>query len=271
MTQQFTTIIIADSRGRGLDDFVGQHLRPINHQYVIDIQPGKSPAQLVPIVTNTIARYDLTKTYCILFAGICGLTVKIRTEGKQHLRYPLDSRSKRVSTVLSAFSELKDKFGPHINFCTIIPASLADYHQYFNPADPTPDYTKPEQAALEEDVLLINKRLIDLNQGILTNINLANRCQVNSKKKRQRSGTKTVYRRVKKFVYSELFDGVHFTLKLRHTCFRLILDTAIRDITNLFASLESESDNVSSSSESNDDDDRDFKRNKKPSHVSQEA
>ena len=263
MTHQFTTIIIADSRGRGLDDFVGQHLRPINHQYVIDIQSGKSPAQLVPIVTNTIARYDLSKTYCILFAGICGLTIKIRAEGKHQLRYPIDSRSNRVSTVLAAYSELKEKFGPHINFCTIIPASLADYYHYFYPAEPTPDYAKPEQAALEEDILHINQQHIGLNQGILTNINLANRCLVNSKKKRQRSGKKVVYRRVRKFVYTELFDGVHFTAKLRDICFRLILDTAIRDISNLFSSLESEESDTSSSS---DDDDRDFKR--KPSQAS---
>lgn len=160
--------------------------------------PPVPPHSLVPIFTNTIFRYDLSRTYCVIFAGICGLTVKLKVNGKCHLRYPLDSRYARVSIVLSAYTELKDAFGPRINFCTIRSPSLADYFHYFNLSDPTPDYVKSEQSALEEEIIHINQGLISLNHGILTNINLANRCLVYSKNKCQRSCTKIVYRSVRK-------------------------------------------------------------------------
>ena len=95
-----------------------------------------------------------------------------------------------------------------------------------------PNYVIPEQLALEEDINTINKVLLDLNSKAITNINISSRFQMKSKKKRQRSGTKVVYRRVARFVYSELVDGVHFSDKLKNQVFGLIIDTAIRDISS---------------------------------------
>ena len=41
-----------------------------------------------------------------------------------------------------------------------------------------------------------------------------------------------MYRRVAKFNYSELIDGVHFSNKLKNQIFGLILNTAIRDLSS---------------------------------------
>ena len=264
MTQRYTNILVTDSRGRGLDDFVGQHLRPITHDYVIEVLPGRSPAQLIPIIDNIFGRYDRNTSYCVVLAGICGLTVRSTINNRQHLRYPLNTRTERVDNVLTAFRELKRKFGDHINICTIIPASLADYHRHFHPDLPLPTHIISEQTALEEDIIFINRCISELNLSV-TNINLASRIQTNSKKKRQRSGSKTVYRRVTKFNYSQLPDGLHFSESLRNICFTLILNTAIKDIQNLFTPEQQKSDtpNFSDTDTEQSDSDRDFRRHRR--------
>ena len=128
---------------------------------------------------------------------------------------------------------LKNQYGDHVNICTIIPADLTSYFCLHNPGQPIPDYLINEQKALEEDVLTINKAFLDLNSPVITNINFCSRAQVKSKKKRQSSGSKTVYRRVGKFNYKDLTDGVHFNPKLRDTVFGLILHTSITDTTTI--------------------------------------
>ena len=232
MSDIFTTIIIADSRGRGLDDFVGNHPTPINHKYVLQIKPGKSLAQLTPTIISTINAYDSDKTYCIVFAGICGLTDRIINRGKNYLRYKEAFREEQVTCNIDAAKFLKNSFGDKINLCNIVPADLINYFSIHNQGCPIPEYLVQEQLALEEDITTINKVLLDLNSKTITNVNICSRFQVKSKKKRQRSGSKVVYRRVAKFNYSELIDGVHFSNKLKNQIFGLILNTAIRDLSS---------------------------------------
>ena len=194
MSDIFTTIVIADSRGRGLDDFVGNHPTPINHQYVLQIKPGKSLAQLAPIIISTINTYDSDKTYCVVFAGICGLTDKTTNRGISSLRYKKAYREEKVTCNIDIAKFLKNSYGDKINLCNIVPADLIKYFHTHNQGSPIPEYLFQEQLALEEDITTINKVLLDLNSNSITNINICNRVQVKSKKKRQRSGNKVVYR-----------------------------------------------------------------------------
>ena len=232
MSDIFTTIVIADSRGRGLDDFVGNHPTPINHQYVFEIKPGKSLAQLTPIIISKLNAYDSDNTYCIVFAGICGLTDKIINRGTNSLRYKEVFREDKIACNIDTAKFLKNSFGDKINFCNIVPADLINYFRIHNQGRPIPDFLVHEQLALEEDITIINKVLLDLNSKFITNINICSRFQLKSKKKRQRSGNKVVYRRVAKFNYSELIDGVHFSERLKSQLFGLILNTAIRDLSS---------------------------------------
>jgi hypothetical protein len=108
---------------------------------------------------------------------------------------------------------------------------LSTYFDHYNPGCIRPDYLSAEQSALESDIQRVNALISSTNSGINTNINLVSRFQVKSKKKRQRSGKKVVYRRVTKFSNRELVDGVHFTEKQKKICFGLIVNTAIRELT----------------------------------------
>ena len=170
------------------------------------------------------------RTYCIVYAGICGLTDKVNIKGRSVLRYQSIFRDDKVTCNIDVAKFLKSSFGDQINICSIIPADLIKYYRVHNQDGDISDYLIHEQLALEEDVTTINKVLMDLNSKSITNINLSSRVQIKSKKKRQRSGAKVVYRRVAKFSYSELTDGVHFSQKLKRLIFGLIIDTAIRDI-----------------------------------------
>jgi hypothetical protein len=134
-----------------------------------------------------------------------------------------------VSATLDAIRTLKGRFGTKINICTITPASLEIFFTNRNPDVAPPAILADEQVALETDILFLNSHIADLNAGLITNINLASRFKRKSKKKRQRTN-KLSYRRVDKFTYSEIPDGVHFSERLKSICFALILNTAIRDI-----------------------------------------
>jgi hypothetical protein len=227
---RFTSIIIADSRGRGLEDFIGGHPTPITHEYWVEVCPEKSIPQLADLIINTIESHDIDHLYCIVFAGICGLTERVRDGQLRTLRYPEESREKKVQETTDTISRLKFKYQNRLNFCTLVPASLADYFLYHNPATALPDYLTTEQQALEQDIIRINRTITKLNlsQGI-TNVNLSSRFEKKSKKKRQRSGNKVVYRRISNFKYTDLTDGVHFNDLLKSTCFTLIVNTSIRD------------------------------------------
>ena len=248
MPPVYTTVIIADSRGRGIDEYLGSHPTPDDHQYVLKIKPGKSLAQLSPTIIETLNSYDLEGVYCIIFAGICGLTDRTTDKSGPKklsiLRYQETYRSDKITANIDTAKFLKSTYGVHINFCSIIPADLSGYFRYHNPSSPVPEYLAGEQKALEEDILTINKALLALNSSTQTNINLASRTQIKSKKKRQRSGAKVIYRRVTKFAYKEFTDGVHFTPKLSDILFDLIIHTSIRDTVNI---LRVQSDHSSAS------------------------
>jgi hypothetical protein len=230
MSQTYTTIIIADSRGKGLEEFIGAHPTPITHQYVVEIMPGKSIPELKQLTIDTIARYDLNFSYIVIFAGICGLTEKSQSGTSRILRYPDQSREAKVDATINTIYSLKYRFRERLNFCLIVPASLPAYFTRHNPDEPVPDYLQTEQHALETDIDKINKIISALNTSANTNINLISRFQRKSKKKRQCSGKRLVYRRVIKFTDQELPDGVHFSPKLKAVCFSLIVDTTIRDL-----------------------------------------
>ena len=169
-----------------------------------------------------------------------GLTDKTNIGGIRALRYKSVYRDDKVTANIDVAKFLKTSYGDRINICSIIPADLIKFYQVHNHNCEIPDYLYLEQLALEEDIRVINKVILDLNSDLITNINLSNRIQIKSKKRRQRSGSKKVYRRVTKFVYTELTDGVHFSSDLKQRLFTLIVDTAIRDITSTLSNPQLE-------------------------------
>ena len=240
MSAPFTTIIVADSRARGIDDFIGSHPTPPNHSYALEVHPGKTLAQLIPIIIAAIRRYEKGDYYCIVMAGINGLTDRARIEGRKALRYQSLYREDKTLSIIESIKFLKDNYGSKINIATIIPASLPGYFAYHNPSAEVPSFLEAEQKDLEADIISINETILYLHPPNFTNINLAKRAQKRAKVRRQHSGSKKVYRRKDHFYYSDLPDGLHFNDSLKSTCFRLIIDTAIRDSANLQAISDSD-------------------------------
>ena len=242
MPRVYTTIIVTDSRGRGIDEYIGANPTPDDQRYVFHVKPGKTIAQLAPTIIDAINSHDIDYVYCIVSAGICGFTDKSIDKSMSPrasvLRYQDTYRSDKLRSNIDTATFLKNRYGNHINICSIIPADLTAYFRFHNPGLPVPDYLTSEQKALEEDVLTFNKALLELNSPDTTNINLSSRAQVKSKKKRQRSGAKIVYRRVVKFSYKGLTDGVHYSTKLKDTIFGLILHTSIRDTIKILRTPE---------------------------------
>ena len=234
---RFKTIIICDSRGRGIEEFIGSHPTPIDHDYIVEVLPGRSIPDIKNIVMDKIARCKEEPYYCVIFAGICGLTEKSDSTSQRSLRYPSENRLSKVTATKDTICDLKSKFTDRINFCTIVPASLKEYFTKFNPGLPVPDYIDSEQLMLEDDIDSINTLIKSLNQPPTVNINLISRFQQKAKKRKQRSN-QIGFRKKLRFCTKGLSDGVHFTPEYKSVCFALIIDTSIRDHKTLFHRLQ---------------------------------
>ena len=266
MTGKCTFIFISDSRGRGLDDYIDRYPLPPYLKPVFNVLPGTPIDKLKPVLENATANCD--SYYCVIMAGICGLTERSWVDDQLHLNYPEDSRTQKVSNIVSTISELKLTHGNKLNICTIIPASLQAHFQHHNRIYDPPSDLEAQQQALENDVVQINNEIVRLNDGQITNINLSRRCLLKTKKKRQRSGSKIVYRQLAKFSYNSLPDGVHFSTDLKEICFRLIREAVIRDTSAELGShrlqpwpvCPSQSNTSDTEEESDKDSDWDFRR-----------
>lgn len=224
-----TIIIIADSRGKGLEEFIDQHPESNRFNNIVKILPGRNLNQIAIETIQSISGLNSQDYYCIILAGICSLTEVTRIAGSKRIHYPLHSRDTKITDITGTIRDLKHRFADSINICTIIPASLTKYFNHYNPGKPLPEGLEQEQSALIDDINTINTEIINANSQTVTNINLSKRVLIQSKKKKQRRTTES-YRRIFRFSDTELPDGVHFSDSLKSICFSLIYETAIRDL-----------------------------------------
>lgn len=247
-----TLIFISDSRGKGWAKFIKAHASQHDLDHVTKILPGKDLNFIVNTARRMISKLRGKPFYCVILAGICSLTVKSTVNNKNRLHYPLEAREGKVKSLTDTIHEIKSLYKYSINICFLIPASLHKYFEFHNKSTTElPAGLEDEQLALNADIIKINDTIDELNSDV-TNINLYKRVQTNKKKKKQRS--KVVgYRRSTKFSDKELFDGLHFSNKLKLSCFTLILNTAVRDIRDRRFEEDSQESQVS-------DNEWDFKR-----------
>ena len=263
-----TIIILTDSRGRGLPEFISEHPESSDYNNIVKVLPGKNLNQIAIEAIQTISNLSAQNYYCVILAGICGLTEVTQIARNKRLHYPLDARSEKVSDITCTVRDLKRRYIDKINICTIIPASLVKYFRYHNQNRPLPPGLEDEQAAHLEDINSINTVICQVNSPETTNINLSRRVLIQSKKKRQRIATE-IYRRSLRFSDDQLPDGLHFSDTLKTTCFSLIYTTAIRDLQRRAPSPDPApiEDPDSSQDSSQSDSEWDFKR--KPANSRQ--
>ena len=225
-------IALTDSRGRGLRAYINKNCQ--NYVAIIRLLPGRSLQQIATIASTLLPKYKQSNFYCIIHAGICSLTIKTAVGHPNSLRYPLFDREERVREVIETITNLKASYTNRINICTIAPASLHKYFHTKHPATPIPRGLDEEQEALIEDLFIINRVIKELNADWLNpNINLSARFFAHSKKRQRKSKTKT-YKRVTKLKDNDLVDGLHFSNKIRATCFKLITRTAASELVKLY-------------------------------------
>jgi hypothetical protein len=255
-------VIITDSRGRGLQNFIDAHDLENDFTIVLKTIRGCDLRRAASIVRTLLPRYSHRNYYCIVSVGICSFTEKAKSKSKRSITYPLNAREQKVESAIQIISDLKAEFGSRINFPTIIPASLGKFYSYFNPNRSSPSSLEEEQIALVADLKTVNEKIKQGNQELpTTTINLCNRFFSSSIKinKRKKSRTK---RRVEKFNDSQLFDGLHLSPEARPACFSLYFESATRDLHDLRLTTEglSQDSSVEESASDSELPDWDFKR-----------
>ena len=250
-------LVLTDSRGRGLEKLCS-HSEFDSLDVIVKVLPGKDLPSIAKIANELISKFSTTNYYCVISAGICGLTVKAPCEGHRSLRYPTDTREEKIITNKTVINELFSKFGARVNITTIVPASLGKYFATYNPNVKIPECLQNEQLALEEDINKLNDIIVASNKerGVTT-ISICKKFQSISKKKNRRTNTGT-QRRVSEFKDNQLVDGVHYTEHMKTVCFTSILNTAKWDLQSLTS--QSASTTTVSSEETSSDSDRDYKR-----------
>lgn len=252
-------IIAVDSRGRGLNDFIqGNLLFP--YFFTILCIPGGKLDTLKAAITQTLHKEQRqNKTHIILAGGICNMTTKLKHEGGTELTYNQADKIDKLTTQLQNMSSHFNSF-PNTSFAitTIPPASLKKANafnrekQRLSKSIFTEQEIQQQQTELEHDIQIINKQisLINSNLGLRT-VRWDRDILKTSIKKRGHTNKQTI-KKVKKFNYKNLYDGVHACADLESKWYTILCRSIRADMVS-----------VSHSDNSDDSDDQwDFKRHK---------
>lgn len=230
-------ILVSDSRGRGLKDFFlnSEDEWESEIRVIERCIPGADLHQLSSEVRRLVRqaedRYPTYRTIAVLTGGICSFTSKFRKRGQEELYY-LHTET-RVDSIKQTFSDIWDyatSRGVYMLTSTIIPASLKKAAQSskdkgrlirscFSDTD-----LESQQAKLEEDVDLVNKFIVESSHHRLYYINLHKEICKTSIKKLGFTEADKYKKRIVKYKYLHLHDGVHADEHLQGCIFRKILN-----------------------------------------------
>ena len=197
-------IVIADSRGRGLQQLVNSLLTGVKVQMMVHSGAGLELAAIKSIQAITRVQPKII----ILMAGICDITWRDKKTKKTKLRYEgVTECVENVIRAAKAAYELLNVLGRHkISIATVTGLDLTDYNNHARKRMTEVEYDNyaksmkvdhPQQQVLNEAVLEINRQITALNRetGIPT------------------TWTSTIvhsyYRKVHHHSYKKLQDGCH--------------------------------------------------------------
>ena len=166
-----STLIIADSRGRGLQDII-RKLAP-DAQTRVMVHPG---AGLELAVLKSIATIKETSpNLIVVFCGICDLTWKKKDTRKVSLRYrtAADNVLHVMEAIRSSYDLLRAEGNYKIAYATITGLDISDCNsqqrrhmtdeQYQIYSD-TIKMVHPDQSALNQAIVTINKNIVVFNK-----------------------------------------------------------------------------------------------------------
>ena len=94
-------LVFSDSRGRGIQEFIQQHPESCKYDNIVRILPGRDLIQIAHAATQAINDLPSDKFYCVIFAGICGLTERTTISGTRRIHYPLDNRTSKTENIIT--------------------------------------------------------------------------------------------------------------------------------------------------------------------------
>lgn len=166
-----STLIISDSRGRGLQDIMYRHATGV--QTKVLIHPGAG-YELAILKSIAIIR-ESSPGLIIVFCGICDLTWKSKVTKRVSLRYnnEADNILHVTEAIRSSFDLLRAEGSFKISYATITGVDLTDCNnplrrlmtdiQYRTYCD-NDKITHPDQRALNQSIISINKKIVIFNK-----------------------------------------------------------------------------------------------------------
>ena len=173
--------------------------------------------------------------HLVVSAGICDFTSKITHSSGTEIHYPISKLDAVISTLEEITALSVQELQCHIKFAAIPPASLMNYraHQIrmgrLASSIFSDEELQKQQKQLEDDINQVNNYIYQLNdRHNVRTIKLEKNMIKSSIKKR---GRKNLNRKIiTKFVYHDLYDGVHANHDLQQQCFFFLTMSVYHDI-----------------------------------------
>ena len=260
-------IVATDSRGVGLDDFFSVHDYFQSAIISFILVRGGSISSIEEQIQRKIEEMDPSNhTFICLMGGVCSFTQKIYHSGGREITYMSDNTT--VENITHTITQLYQKYNnnnTHFTMTTIAPMHLQTYTNFnINKTSLThsihsKEETEKKQQLLEQHITLINKHIHQQNTTYnFQTIRIANYTLKTTKRKRGREGencNKTTH-----FVYSKLYDGVHFKTDIKNKIFHTLAKTMKQNI-NIKTGTQ-EYNTIQDTDSDTPDDSWDFKRKK---------
>lgn len=232
-------IFACDSRGRDFGSFI-LNSETFQSDHSVIMKPG---GQIHHLQTE-IEKYLKPKlqNVVIFFAGICNFTKKIRHAGGIEVIY----RERNVPEIIQQLDSLNSFLiskNVLLKIASIPPVSLKAYQIFkqirtssFSDAE-----LSQQQLNLFEDVEIVNNYICSLNESnFVNNIHLEKDLKKISTKHRGKSGKNT--KKIVKYVFNNLYDGVHPNAFLKEKWFNVLLYSTSEFVCSMSVDIESDTD-----------------------------
>ena len=217
----FDCLILCDSRGRDLDDYIKSSDVLTNlPNCQINVEVRTRPGITLNSLDRKLHNITRGKTYdfIIIFAGICSFT-RAHKDGTINLL--VYEGENKPELALEIINKWLTKYGNRIHIATIPPADINKFNVLKNEDWTITDQYKEQQNKLVRDIERVNDQIIESNiirdqPTILT----AKQTYYSATRKDRKTGKKS---KIKKFTAKELTDGVHANDKLKDSWFERIV------------------------------------------------
>lgn len=234
-------LIGTDSRGKYLQEYVEQYDPfPATWSTHVEIYPGKTISEICYNLINKIKVLPVEENSNIVVmiaGGICNLTTKTNIpSGGYILNYDFKPRSEKVENLQTELKKTVIEFQDYnviLKFATIPPVSLFKKNERFSAflSSFSQAQINDEQKILEEDVMNVNSFISSINEMNSTRTVRWDKDIIKIHMKRR--GTHKTLKKNSKFIYKDLYDGVHPYMELAYKWYFALCKSILNDIKDM--------------------------------------